>query len=90
MKEVTSATFRDTFTEETEVVQVRRYNTVLGIWYPEGTMDKTDKPATREIGETLEKQAPKAKRGRVSTGLGEIPGARDPYKEFRPAPKPGK
>jgi len=37
MKEITTATFRDTFLELDEPVQVRRYKEVVGTYYPTGT-----------------------------------------------------
>lgn len=95
MKQVTSASFRDRFLEETEPVEVRRYNAVVGVYYPAGTYKETsvDDIARKAIEPDRVKPEP---RGKVSKGLGELPGnlktgnIRDPYKEFRPAPKTDK
>lgn len=89
MRQVTSATFRDTFVALTEPVEVRRYNTLLGVWYPAGVENMPDEPVRKAIEQDQVKKEP---RGRISKGLGDIPGVtnRDPYQEFRPAPKPKK
>lgn len=92
MKQVTSASFRDRFLEETEPVEVRRYNAVVGVYYPAGTYKEAsvDEPVKKAI----EKDQVKPEgRGKLSKGLGEIPGRPvDPamseaWARSQPAPK---
>ncbi len=103
MKDVTSATFRDTFMTETEVIKVRKYNQVVGIWVPADKAGKifTDpyemrqEATVKDLSKELGKEAPKPdSRGRVSKGLGEIPGSNPPSQDMlkhwersKPAPK---
>lgn len=91
MKQVTSASFRDRFLEETEPVEVRRYNAVVGYYYPAGT--EVLRVMDSEIRKAIEPDKVKQDRGKLSKGLGEIPGRKvdpsmvDAWTRSEPAPK---
>lgn len=95
MKQVTSASFRDRFLEETEPVEVRRYNEVVGHYYPYGTLKEVPMDDIARKAIEPEKVKPEG-RGKLSKGLGELPGQKvdpamsDAWTRSQPAPKTDK